>query len=330
MRIAVIGATGMLGHHTARAVLARGHELTVVHRASSKLDQIADLKFRSAIADLSDTTALERALTDVDAVINCAGYYPTKPRPWHAEVATAVTQMEHFYAACARHALKKIVYLGGAIALYRHPKGEPGDETLEYTEEPMDKNPYLQVKWAMDVQARRKLREGLPVVIGIPSMTFGEHDYGPTTGRLILEIANRTLPGYVRGRRNVIYAGDAGTGLVRVCEDGHAGERYLLTGTNVTMDELVTRIAQLAGVTAPRAIPLPVARAAAGIQGFRYKYLKGPPPKVDSTAIAVMSAGQFLTGAKAERELGFRAQTSLDDAIRRALGWFRQMGYVKN
>ena len=52
-------------------------------------------------------------------------------------------------------------------------------------------------------------------------------------------------------------------------------------------------------------------------------------PKVDATAIAVMSAGQFLSGAKAQRELGFAAQVPLEQSLSRALRWFRQQGYVK-
>jgi dihydroflavonol-4-reductase len=326
MRIAIIGATGLLGQHSARAALAGGHELVVIHRASSKLAALGDLRFSTAIAELDDRDAMVQALSGVDAVINCAGYYPTVPRPWRDEVKIATTQMANFYAACAGHRLRKIVYLGGAIALRRNPSGEPGDETLEYPGEPDNKNPYVQVKWAMDRQAVEQARAGLPVVIGIPSMTFGDHDPGGTTGRLLIEIANRTLPAYVRGNRNVIYAGDAGQGLVRVCEDGQPGERYLLTGANISMDDLVAKIAGIAGVPAPRAIPLPVAKAVATVQALRYRYLKGPLPKVDATAIAVMSSGQFLNGAKAERELGFRATVNVDEAIRRALAWFRAKG----
>ena len=330
MRIAIIGATGMLGHHTAEAVVGSGHELTVVHRASTSLDQLKTLRFKSTVADLNDRASLANSLADVDAVINCAGYYPTVPRPWREDVRLGLAQMENFYAACEGKQLKKIVYLGGAIALRRHPQGEPGDETLDYPSEPENKNPYVQVKWAMDQQARDKARAGLPVVIGIPSMTFGEHDYGPTTGRLIVEIANGTLPGYVRGKRNVIYAGDAGRGLVKVCEAGRPGERYLLTGTNISMDELMAKIATAAGKSAPKAIPLPVAKLVSRIQTLRYQYLKGPLPKVDATAIAVMSAGQFLSGKKAEQELGFKSSVSLDEAITRALRWFRQVGYVRS
>jgi dihydroflavonol-4-reductase len=237
--------------------------------------------------------------------------------------------MENFYAACAEQPLRKIVYLGGAIALRRHPAGQPGDETLDYPGEPPSTNPYVRVKWALDVQARAKARERLPVVIGIPTMTFGEYDYGPTTGRLIVEIANRTLPGYVKGNRNVIYAGDAGRGLVRVCEQGRPGERYLLSGENISMSELVAKIAQIAGVPVPRAIPLPIARVASVLQTARYKWLKGPVPRVDATAIAVMSAGQFVNGAKARSELGFTATETLDNAIKRALAWFQSNGMAQ-
>ena len=328
MRIAIIGATGMLGHHAAAAALARGHELIVVHRPSSRLGMLHDLQYVPVVADLNDRAALTAALKGVDAVLNCAGYYPTEPRPWREEVRIATAQMENFYAACRAQPLSRIVYLGGAIALRKHPDGKPGDESLDYPGEPDNKNPYLQVKWAMDRQAREQAAAGLPVVIGIPSMTFGEHDHGPTTGRLIVEIARRRLPAYVRGNRNVIYAGDAGLGLVRVCENGRPGERYLLTGSNLSMDDLVGRIAALADVPAPRAIPLGLARTVAAIQSLRYQYLKGPLPKVDATAIAVMSAGQFLDGSKARRELGFEAQVGPDEAIRRALVWFRAQGYL--
>lgn len=329
MRIAIIGATGMIGHHTARAAIDAGHEVVVIHRASSNLDQLSDIKFTSAVADLDDREALTRALAGVDAVINCAGYYPTAPRPWRDEGKTATTQMDHFYAACAQYKLHKIVYLGAAIALPKNVDGKPGDETLEYVGEPANKNPYLQVKVAMDAQARAKAREGLPVVVAIPSMTFGEFDYGPTTGRLIVELANRRLPGYVTGNRNVIYAGDAGRGLIRVCETGRSGERYLLTGANHSMQALVQKITSGAGVPMPKPVPLRGAMLVARLQALRYRWFGGALPKIDATGIAVMSAGQFLDGSKAFNELGFKAAVDTDEAIRRALEWFRAKGYVQ-
>jgi nucleoside-diphosphate-sugar epimerase len=80
-------------------------------------------------------------------------------------------------------------------------------------------------------------------------------------------------------RRNVIYAGDAGRGLVRVCEDGLAGERYLIAGENLAMSELMAKISKATGAPNPKLIPLPAARILSALQTSRYKYLGGPEPK---------------------------------------------------
>lgn len=318
----------MLGHHTARALRVHGHELVVIHRPGSKLDKLAQLEFEAREADLDDRPALERAFKSLNAVVNCAAYYPTVPRPWREEVRTGLAQMENFYNACETADLQKIVYLGGAIALKKHPEGKVGDESLEYAERPADKNPYLQVKWAMHRLAIEKARAGLPVSIGIPTMTLGDFDYGPSTGAFIVETANRTLPGYVDGRRNIIYAGDAGRGLALVCEKGRPGESYLLTGENMRLGELIEIIARTAGVPAPKKFPLPLVRLLGAFQELRYKLNLGPVPKISRTAIAVMASGQFLSGAKAAEDLGFEAQVSVAEAVERALVWFKEVGYV--
>jgi dihydroflavonol-4-reductase len=134
MKIAVIGATGMLGNHAARAAVARGHTLRVIHRASSKLDKLTPLVFESRIGDLDDATALTQALQGADAVINAAAYYPTIPRAWQEDVRLATAQMQTFLRACRDAGVGRVVYLGGAIALRRNPTGAPGDESLSYAQ----------------------------------------------------------------------------------------------------------------------------------------------------------------------------------------------------
>jgi len=328
MKIAIIGATGMIGHHTAKAVLERGHELYVIHRASSNLTKIADLSYQSAIADLDDAQSLAAALKQVDAVINCAGYYPTVPVPWQEEVTTAMAQMENFYHACKQCNLQKIVYLGAAIALNKAEDGQMADADCEYIAQPTNKNPYLQVKWAMDELAKKAAKKGLPVVIAIPSMTFGEYDFGPTTGQLLMEIANESLPGFIAGDRNVIYAGDAGRGLVLACERGRVGQRYLFTGENITMSALIPMIAKLANVVTPKEVPLIAAKILSKVQALKYQLFAGKTPKISATAITVISAGQFLNGEKAQKELGFKAEMSVENSIIKTLRWFKEQKYI--
>jgi dihydroflavonol-4-reductase len=166
------------------------------------------------------------------------------------------------------------------LALFRGSDGKPSDGSQSYPERPHNQNAYLQVKWAQDTLARQKATEGMPVVVGIPSMTFGEYDPGDSTGSLVIEMANRTLPGYVAGKRNVVYARDAGRGLVRVCEDGHAGECYLICGENLTMQQLMAKIATVTGAPEPKEIPRAAAKLVSAWQIFKYKHFRGSVPKV--------------------------------------------------
>jgi nucleoside-diphosphate-sugar epimerase len=132
-------------------------------------------------------------------------------------------------------------------------------------------------------------------------MSFGEFDLGRTTGRFILEMAKRTLPGFVEGRRNVIY---------------------------LMMSELMEKISRITDAPMPKSIPLAAARAVSALQAVRYKYLRGPEPKISSSAIAVMALGQFISGEKAAQDLGFAPEVSVDEAIRRTLSWFKSQGLV--
>lgn len=328
MRIAVVGATGMLGRHVANAVFASDHELILIHRGGPGAERLLSLGAEQRVADLDQPESWPAALQGVEAVIQCAGFYPRDIRPWQEDVLQATQQMQRFYRACAQaQHLRRIVYLGAAIALPPAPPGQLAHADLRYAGPPANLNPYVQVKWALDELALEQAHQGLPVSIAIPSMTFGEYDYGPSTGQLLVGVARGDLPGYVAGQRNVIAASDAGRGILAVAERGRSGQRYLLTAHNTNMDEIVGLVARWAQRSAPAKVPLPLARALGAWQRWRYAH-GGPFPKITPTALAVMSAGQHLDGAKAQRELGFHAQLDLESTLTRALEWFRAEGYL--
>jgi nucleoside-diphosphate-sugar epimerase len=280
------------------------------------------------VGDLNDKQSLIVAFSGLDWVINCAAYYPTTPLPLAKEMQTAQNQMIAFIDAVKMSGIAKAVYVGGSIALPKSDTGL-GNETMNYAGTPPNKTPYVQVKWLMDKMAQDAGKNGVPLVIGIPSMTFGEYDYGPTTGQLIKNLANKQMSAYLKGNRNVVYAGDAAVGLLLAAEKGKNGERYLLTGENRDMDNLVKTIAQCANVDAPtRVVPLPIAKIVSFIQAFKFKYLNGPMPQLSGTAIAILSAGQFLDGEKAKKELGYAPSVTTEEAISRTIAWFKTVGYI--
>lgn len=319
----------MLGHHIAVAASFKQYDIIIIHRKSTDLSKVDDLKYESRVADLNDRGSLIKALKGIDYVVNAAAYYPTLPRPLTAEIKTARLQMQFFIDAVREAGVKRALYVGGAIAIPRSTSGT-ADESAVYPKAPENTAPYVQVKFLMDEMARDAAKSGLPIVIGIPSMTFGEYDYGPTTGRLIVELSNQTLPAYIKGDRNVVFAGDAGRGLLLALEKGRFGERYLITGQNTDTDTLVELICKKAGVDRlEKTLSLKLAKVISKVQETKYALFRGTPPTLSSTAIAVLSNGQHLDGSKAQEELGYIPELSTEDAIHRAYTWFKKEGYIK-
>lgn len=328
MKIAILGATGMLGHHTALALQAMGEELVVLHRAGSKLDRLSDLRFEARTADADYPSAdLARVLAGVDVLVHAAAYYPPEPRAAKDDEAIATAQMQRILDAC-RQANCRLVYVGGAIALARRQDGQAADETQSYSERPKHRSGYLLAKWRMDQMALAAAAAGQWVAVAIPAMTFGAFDFGPTTGRLIVGIASGKFPRYLPGKRNVIDARDAGRGIALVATSGQSGQRYLLTGTNIDMRDLTGKIAKHAGMPAPKPAPLAVATLIARFNHWRYRRFGGQKPDLDETALAIITAGQYLDGSKAKQALGFVAEHDPDAAIAYALTWFRSVGML--
>ena len=81
MRLGILGATGMLGHHVALAAQAEGHELVVLHRARARLDRLRGLHWQGRICDLDEPATLVQSLRGLDGVVNAAAHYPGAPRP---------------------------------------------------------------------------------------------------------------------------------------------------------------------------------------------------------------------------------------------------------
>jgi nucleoside-diphosphate-sugar epimerase len=80
MKVAVVGATGTLGPHAVRALIARGHQVLGVTTMQTKQPTLEALGADSAVADLLDeatiSAVLERARPE--AVVNLATRIPAK------------------------------------------------------------------------------------------------------------------------------------------------------------------------------------------------------------------------------------------------------------
>jgi dihydroflavonol-4-reductase len=172
----------------------------------------------------------------------------------------------------------------------------------------------------MELEAFRAAAEGLPAVILNPTAVFGPGDVKPATGEVLLRAARGQIPVYFDAVVNSVDVRDVAAAHVTAAERGRVGQRYLVGGHNLTLQELLTTTAQVAGIQPPR-WRLSTQTVAAVIHVS--DWLRLPLPDLVKT----IHYWQPLDSEKARRELGLKARP-FEDTARDTIAWFREHHYL--
>jgi dihydroflavonol-4-reductase len=318
----VTGASGFLGWHVARLLSEKGFHVRALCRPTS---QIRELEVERVSGDLRDSESLQKAVAGCELVFHVAADYRLwSPHPQELYDSNA-TGTRNVLEAAERAGVEKIVYTStvGCIGM---PQDREGDETTPVGLNDMAGH-YKRSKWLAEQVAREKARTGLPVVIVNPTAPVGDHDWKPTpTGKIIVDFMNNRLPAYIDTGLNLVDVRDVAAGQLLAAERGRPGERYILGCENVTLKDILARLASLAGKPAPN-MQVPYALAyATGLITTAWANLTGKPPLAPLEGVKMARKKMFVSAAKASRELGY-APANVDGALASAIKWFRENGY---
>ncbi|MBI4354662.1 MAG: NAD-dependent epimerase/dehydratase family protein [Candidatus Omnitrophica bacterium] len=346
-RALVLGATGHIGAHVVRALLADGHPVRAAYHNPRFLSVLEGLPIERVQVDLERDEELSRALEGYEWVFDAAGYYPRiQERRAHA-IERGIASVNRLMRSLLHTRPSRVVFTSSAATIRQVPgrlanetDAEPwsprhGGATLPRQRgwfrlgRPQDQwRPlYATVKIAMEHEALRFVSEGLPIVVVNPSLCVGEYDAHRFSGRAVLAFAKYRLPCYLDYVFNAVYTGDVGVGHVRAAEQGRIGERYLLSCQQVRVRDFARLVATIAGVSPPR---WESPRLVAHVLAWGSELVAGMTrrePWLPRQVVHLSRTGQRLDNAKALRELHL-PQTPIDEAIRRAIGWFRQEGIL--
>ena len=106
------------------------------------------------------------------------------------------------------------------------------------------------------------------------------------------------------------------------------GERYILGGENLTLKQILDKLAAITGLSSPKVkLPYALAYATGAVDTVVSGKIFEREPRVTLDAVRMGRKKMFITSAKAERELGWNPGP-VDGALRRAVEWFRANGYA--
>ena len=327
MRLFITGATGFVGAHVARRAAELGADLRVLTRAASNVENLpvgADV----VVGDLREPAGFASALQGCDALIHVAADYRLwVPDP--AEMYKANVEGTRELLRLAREAgVPRVVYTSSVATMGFDRAGTVVDEETPVGEADMIGH-YKRSKWMAEQVAMEAARGGQEVMILNPTTPIGALDTKPTpTGRIVVDFLNGNFPAYVETGLNLVDVDEIARMHLVALERGTPGERYILGGENLTLKQILDRLAGITGLAAPTMkVPHAVAMAYAFFEETLTGKLRGKEPRATVEAVRMGKKMMFASSAKAERELGLRVM-SVEGALRAAVAWFVANGYA--
>ena len=322
------GATGFVGSHVARALTENGADLRLLVRSNSNLKNIQDLKADLFTGDLRDPASLEKGIAGCDVIFHVAADYRLWVRDPDEMYRANVEGTRSILEAARKNRVRRVVYTSSVATMGFTQNGTSVDENSPVTLENMI-GPYKRSKFLAEQVAIEAARSGLDVVIVNPSTPVGEGDIKPTpTGRIVVDFLKKKFPAYVDTGLNLVDVKECARGHIAALENGRAGERYILGGENLTLKQILDKLAAITGLPSPKVrVPYIVALATGVVDELFTGRILGREPRATIDAVRMGRKKMYVTSAKAERELGWKCAPG-DDALRRAADWFRENGYV--
>ena len=323
MRVAVTGATGMVGGQVVAAALTAGHDVVAIVRPDpdrpTTVVRVGGEIVAATTAALTDAAALRTALRGCDALVHCAAVYAFGAAR-AAEVDRVNTEgTRTVLEAAAAAGVSRAVVTTSSVTRGSSllPRARSERETLGAEPAPA----YYASKVAQeDVALETGRRQGLEVVLALPTVVLG----GPFTRlapsnaivlRYLLDPTRSTFPGGC----NVVDARDVGAGHVTLLEHGMAGERYLLGGEDLSWRMLHTLVADLAGLPGPFAELDAGSAWAVSAAAEWWAGLRDEAPLTTREEATTVGRFYWYSSAKAH-ELGYAARPARA-AVAASLAW---------
>lgn len=320
---AVTGASGHVGANLVRGLLAAGGRVRALVR--HRRDGLDGLPVEIVGADVLDRESLVRAFAGVGCVYHLAAKVSAGWEPAALVNAVNVTGTENVVAACLAARVPRLVHFSSIQALAA-VQGVV-DEASPLVEACAGGAIYDRAKALGERHVLAACSRGLNAVILNPTAVIGPFDFQPSPmGETLLALARGKLPGLVAGSAcDFVDVRDVVAAALVAERRGRSGQRYILSGTRLSLVELAQRWAHVTGRSPPRLVfPMTLARMAAPLAST-WARLRGRRPLFTSESLRVVRTQRPARRSLAEAQLGYRPRP-VEETLRDTFTWWKEQG----
>lgn len=323
----VTGATGFMGRHLVRLLLAKEVQVTCLVRNPAKAQDLEQAGACLVTGDITDRTSLAAALPGHRHVYHLAAWVQLglRPRDEPAMRQVNVEGTRNVLEEAWKAGVERSIHCGTVGAL--GPSGPPGyvgDENHVHSGQ--FPSLYVKTKYESVQVARHLIRQGAPIIIVLPQATYGPETV-ELTGRQIWSIKTGRLTAIPDAPMifGYVHVDDVAEGMWLAAKKGRIGESYILGSHLLTLAEFCETVARHLGVPPPRGRISPrllriLSWIYENVPGGRW--LLGNKP-LSREEIAMSTEANFAYRSdKAARELGWKAR-SLDEGLPETIQWIK-------
>ena len=327
MKVLVTGATGFIGGNLARELWRRGDDVRALVRPGSNRLTIENTGIIPVEGDILDRQSVDRAVQGCEAVFHVAAAYTFWSRDPAGVSRTNVAGTLNVLEAARQSGVSRTVYTStvGTVGLLKNGIADEGT--------PLDPKSlhghYKKSKFQAEQEALTLAAAGMPLVVVNPTAPVGPWDVKPTpTGKMVLDFLRRKIPAYLKTGMNLVDVADVVEGHILALGKGKTGERYILGNRNVSLKEIFDILSSQTGLPAPRIrAPYWLVVGAGYADQFVEGTLLSREPVIPVEGVLASKTPAYVSCEKAVRELG-QPQRPIEDALKQAVTWFTDHGYV--
>jgi len=326
LQVLVTGATGFIGQWLLKKLLAEGHRVRVLARNPTKDQFLQQLPVEIVKGDVTSLASMVSALNDCHSVFHLAGLigYKSSDRLQMENINVGGTK--NVLEACLKQKTQRLVHMSSVVTIGATLNQNVLNEESPYSFSNFDFGYPETKRKAEELVLEYAKNRGLHAVILNPSTVYGPGDAQKGSRSTQVKVAKGSFPFYTNGGVSITDVNSVVEATYFAWLNSPSGERYVLSGDNITIHELFRTIAASAGVMPPSfKLPNFIVQSLGRLGDFQERRGKKFPISSESAFLSTMY--HWYDHTKATEKLNYHP-LDYRTTIKSSVDWMKQHGII--